>query len=90
MAMREFHGRQIFIEDERNIMADYDLFSVAEVYLARRERDCCNSVFSQLIYCFVMRSKLTEPMQSNRARNRKRVFCIVFLVSPASQPGLKS
>lgn len=44
MAMREFHGRQIFIEDGRNITADYDydydLFSAAEVYLARRERDC--------------------------------------------------
>lgn len=59
-------------------------------YLARRERDCCNSVFSQLIYCFVMRSKLTERMQSSRAHNRKRGFCIVCLVSPASQPGLKS
>jgi len=59
-------------------------------YLARRERDCCNSVFSQLIYCFVMRSKLTERMQSSRARNRKRGFCIVCLVSSASQPGLKS
>lgn len=52
MAMREFHGRQIFIEDERNIMADYDLFSVAEVYLARRERDAIR--FSRSLFIVLL------------------------------------
>ena len=80
MAMREFHGRQIFIDDNRKTVAGYNLFSSAEVELARRERNHYNLVFSQPIYFLLVRSKVIEPKQHSK---RKRGCVIVYFVSPS-------
>jgi len=64
--MREFRGRQSFIEDNRKTVAVYNLFSSAEVDLVRCERNHYNLVFSQPIYFLFVRSKVTEPKQNSQ------------------------
>lgn len=80
MAMREFHGRQIFIADNRKIMALYNVYASAEVDLARREKNHYNLVSSQPIYFVLARSKVTEPKQSCSQPEAWMFYCL-FLFS---------
>lgn len=74
--MREFHGRQIIFEDNRKIMAVYNLLSPAEVDLALRERNHYKLVFSQPIYFLIVRSKVTEPKQSCSQPEAWMFYCL--------------
>lgn len=74
--MREFHGRQIIFEDNRKIMAVYNLLSPAEVDLALRERNHYKLVFLQPIYFLIVRSKVTEPKQSCSQPEAWMFYCL--------------
>ena len=87
MALREFHGRQIFIEDSRKTAAVYNLFSSAEVDLARRAWMKSLQLGFLAANLFPFCEVESNRIKADHALNRKRGCFNGYFVSPTSQTG---